>query len=177
MDQVFVLVLDVLLILGALWLARQALLMRTTAPYVRTSKELENRIAELFGDIPEGDEFYELGAGDGNVLFTVAKRNLQSKCVGIERDIVPATLFRIRGFFSQFPNVSLVQDDFMRTDLTSATHLYTYLFPQVLDMLHPKLERELPPGALLVSLDFRMSAKEPEFMKEVGGRYLYGYRF
>lgn len=177
MDQLLILALDVLLILGALWLARQALSMRSTAPFVRTGEKMEEAILEIFRDIPEGDEFYELGAGDGHVLFRVAARNPGIKCVGVERDFVPAALFRAREFFSQFPNVSILQQDFMKTDLSQATHLYAYLFPHVLDALHPKLEKELPQGALLVSLDFKMSAKEPEFVKVEGGRTLYGYRF
>ena len=38
----------------------------------------------------------------------------------------------------------------------------TYLFPGLMDKLLPKLEKELSPGTILVSVSFSFSKREPE---------------
>ena len=80
-------------------------------------------------------------------------------------------------------SISVLDKNFHTHDLSNATHVFTYLYPQVMDGLLTKLERELAPGTRLVSATFPFTLKRPTAeIKLKRGKYqlvhtLYIYEF
>ena len=56
-------------------------------------------------------------------------------------------------------DVKILKKDFFDVDLGDATHIFTYLFPSVMDDLIPKLDSELKNGTRLVSASFHFTSK------------------
>jgi len=130
-----------------------------------------------------GSVVYDLGCGNGKVLFACARRFPDISAVGIEHDFFPYAIARIRKFFyNKNSRIQFIWGNFMKTDLLSATHIFLYLYPSVLDKLLPKLERELLPGTKIVSCDYEFKNKMASRVVEIKthnrlGRRLFVYEF
>lgn len=117
-------------------------------------------------DVQDGDVVYDLGCGDGRVLIYMARINKNVKYIGIENGPFPYLLSKIASWFDRIrgkSNVQIIHGDFFKHDLSNATHVFTYLYPQVMDDLLGKFDRELKPGTKLVSTTFKFTLK-----KEIG---------
>lgn len=110
---------------------------------------------------------YDLGCGDGRVLFAAAKRNPNISCIGIEIAPFPFLFAKIKRVFNSLENVHILYGDFLKTNLYSASHVFLYLFPKALDSLLPKFEKELKVGSKVVSIDFRFSTRKPNKILEI----------
>lgn len=102
--------------------------------------------------------FYDLGCGDARVLVEAKKLYPQIVCRGIEKDGLAFFLARLK---VRNKNIEIKRGDIFEEDLSGASHIFTYLFPELMDELLPKLEKELKPGARLVSCAFAFSKKQP----------------
>jgi SAM-dependent methyltransferase len=102
-----------------------------------------------------GDVVYDLGCGDGRVLFTAVEEFKVEKAVGYELDqeMVEALEKRIIDS-GMVISISAIQANFMEADLTKATIVTLYLTTSGNAKLRPKLEADLKPGARVVSHDF-----------------------
>ncbi len=152
---------DLILIAFGVKLTGELLREGKVPPYIRTRTAIAEEVAEVFGTLPLGSVLYDPGCGDGRVLFAVARRNPGLHCVGIELRTFPygCALWKKRRHPGM--NVNFVRANAFAQDLSPATHLYTYLYPNVMDALLPKLEKELRPGTILLSLDFPFTHKQP----------------
>lgn len=151
------LLVDLAGILYCIYFIRSILLLFKRAPFVRTRAAVAEEIAQYVGALPAGSVVYDLGCGDGRVLRAIHKRNPEAQLVGIELQLFPYLLARLR-----CSGVArIIRGDIFAQDLSAATHLYAYLYYDVLDRLLPKLERELQPGTRLYSLDFAFSHRTP----------------
>jgi len=118
--------------------------------WVPTMSEFINGFFELTPVSPS-DVVYDLGCGDGRLLFAALEKGA-GRCVGI--DIDPKMIAEARrsarqkGLESQ---ITFIEDDFLNRDLSEATMIFCYLFPEALRALKPKFERELKPGTRIVS--------------------------
>ena len=80
-------------------------------------------------------------------------------------------------------DVHIIYGDIFKQDLHDATHVITYLFPEVMNALLPKLNRELKKGTLLYSIDFMFENKKPKdtvvvySKKWALGKNIYIYEF
>jgi hypothetical protein len=57
--------------------------------------------------------------------------------------------------------VTFSRQDFFTVDVSEYTHVFTYLSLRMMDELLPKLTKELPKGARLISYDFDFKHKKP----------------
>ena len=71
----------------------------------------------------------------------------------------------------------------MTTDISAAKVVTLYLLPETNLLLRPKLERELKPGAIVVSHNYRMAGWEDRLAQtaevcdaEGGVHFIYAYR-
>ncbi len=156
-------------------------LLPSRAPFVPTRTEVMHEIVSLIGTLPKGSVFYDLGCGDARMLIEIAKQNPQAKFVGIEFQFIPYFIARYR---TRGTSIQIRHGMFETHSLADATHVYTYLYPQVMDALLAKVEKELKPGASVYSLDFVFSKRKED--REVAlstgdpkklGRKLYVYTF
>jgi SAM-dependent methyltransferase len=155
-----------------------------TPPFIRTRPPVAKEVAEAFGTLPPGSVVYDPGCGDGRVLFAIAEKNPHARFVGIELRMFPYMLALRQKRLHPNVDITFIRGNSFKLDLSSATHMYTYLYPKVMDMLLPKLEKELRPGTELISLDFEFQNKETERSMPLAsaeaqklGRTLYVYRF
>ncbi len=107
-----------------------------------------------------GDKVYDLGAGDGRLLFRAAKRHPGIQAIGIE--FVPSVLMwgKIRSFFGRHP-VKLRWGDLFRHQYHDADVVFLYLYPNVLSKLEKKFDQELKRGTKVISHAFKFPNKTP----------------
>lgn len=137
------------------------------APYVATPDRVVRRMLEAAG-VTSDDVVYDLGSGDGRIPI-VAARDFGARGVGIEID--PELVEEARanaeaaGVADQ---VEFREMDLFDTDLSDATVVALYLWPEINVKLRPKLLQELDPGDRVVSHDFRIGKWEPDESIEMG---------
>lgn len=125
------------------------------APYVPTPPEVVARMIELAGIGPQ-DVVYDLGCGDGRMVIAAAKTR---GCRGVGIELDPALLEECRASAKREGVGHLVrflQLDATKAGLTEATVLLLYLLPESLEALAPAFERDLRPGARIVSHDYKI---------------------
>jgi hypothetical protein len=125
------------------------------APYVPTPPEVVARMIEMAGIGPD-DVVYDLGCGDGRMVIAAAKTR-GARGVGIDLD--KGLLAECRAAASREGVEKLVR--FERQDATKArigeaTVLLLYLLPESLETLKPLFERDLRPGARIVSHNYKI---------------------
>ncbi len=130
-------------------------------PYVATRRELIPAILELLG-LQEGDVFYDLGCGDGRVAIEAAKRYPVKKavCVEVNPNLAMGALERAK-LEGVADRVLVLNEDMRHVDLSDADAVYMYLLTSINELMRPKLERELKPGARVVTLDFQIPGWKP----------------
>lgn len=158
---------------------------RSQVPFVPVPNKLLSDIHTALG-VTDKSIVYDLGCGEGRVLFYLSRRVPNARYIGIENNPFPLLLIRARAWWhtrTTGTSIEIVQQDFFTHDLSNATHIFTYLYPNVMDDLLPKFDRELARGTKLVSLSFKFTQKQPlqEIdLKKTGylrGRKLYVYEF
>ncbi|HAE36950.1 TPA: hypothetical protein DCX66_01550 [Candidatus Nomurabacteria bacterium] len=123
----------------------------------KTLKDIEKAL-----NLNEDSVVYDLGCGDGRVLFYLYKNNPKAKYIGIENSQFPLLVFNVRNWFfkrKNKSNISIIGKDFFDVNLSDATHIFTYLYPNVMDDLIPKLDKELKSGTRLISASFRFTGR------------------
>ncbi len=114
--------------------------------------------------VKENSIIYHLGCGDGRVLFYLGDENSKAEYIGIEDNKFSLFLFNFQNWLNRIQKknqIKVIDDNFFKQDLSKATHLITYLNPDVMDDLLPKLEGELVSGTRLFSLNFQFTTKKP----------------
>jgi len=126
------------------------------APYVPSPLNIVREMLALAGAGP-GDVVYDLGCGDGRVLFTAVEEFKVSRALGYDLDhkMVESVDKRIKDA-GMVGRISAIQANFMKVDLTPATIVTLYLTTSGNAKLRPKLEADLKPGSRVVSHDFPM---------------------
>lgn len=123
--------------------------------------------------LKKGDVLFDLGSGDGRIPIAAAKQ-YGVRAVGIDIDpklVAEATENAKREGVDNLVTFRL--GDMFAADLRGATVVTLYLSDTLNVMLRPKLLRELPVGARIVSHDFRMGDWPPENSVRVPWKNLY----
>lgn len=124
----------------------------TGAPFVPSTKSASASMIRL-ANIQKGNVMYDLGSGDGRLLFLAAK--MGATAIGVEINPFLVLFTNIKAFFSPFQKqVSARWQNFWKTDLTHADRVFVYLLPWKMQKLENKLRKELKPGALVISNSF-----------------------
>jgi len=110
------------------------------------SKDLEN-VLEL-ADIQKGDKVYDLGCGDGKIVFAAASQG--AKAIGYEVSLIPFIIAKIRQLFNK--NKGSIQfKDFWFINLADADVVFFFLHPRIYKKIKTKLEKELKPGTKVIA--------------------------
>ncbi len=138
-------------------------------PYIRTRNIASESIKNALHLSPESI-LYDLGCGDGKVLFDCAEYMPKAHYIGIENNWFPYLQARIHQFFMpESSHMKFILGSFLKKDISDATHIYIFLSPKVMDLLLPKFERELQKGARIVSCDFKFTHRVPTEIMEISG--------
>ena len=108
------------------------------------------------------DLVYDLGCGDGRIVIATA---VKTGARGVGVDLDPrrigesnenALLAGVNGL------TRFLKENLFEADVSDATVLFLYLFPDVNVRLRPKLLRELKPGTRIVSYSHDMGRWQPD---------------
>jgi SAM-dependent methyltransferase len=136
------------------------------APYVVSPQEIVDRMLEL-ADLKPNETLYDLGSGDGRILLTAAQK-YHAKAVGIEisETLVKSSNERIMHLGLQ-NLVSVVHGDIRNVDLGPADVVTMYLMTNTNELLRPNLERDLKPGARVISHQYAIPGWKPKYVEKV----------
>ncbi len=151
---------------------RQRRLRKPDVIYVPTPPETVDEMLRQ-ARLKKGDVLFDLGSGDGRIPLAAA-RQYGVRAVGIDIDrklVEEATETAKREGLEHLVTFRL--GDMFAADLSGATVVTLYLSDTINLSLRPKLLRELPAGARIVSHDFRMGDWRPEKIVRVPWRNLY----
>ena len=110
---------------------------------------------------------YDLGCGDGRIVITAA-RKFKAKAVGVELSarLVKLASSRVRALGLE-DQVKILHANLLNVDLKPADVVTIYLSTGSNEMLRPNLERDLKPGARVVSHDFEIRGWKPSAIEKI----------
>lgn len=151
---------------------RQPRLRKPDVIYVPTPPETVDEMLRQ-AVLKPGDVLFDLGSGDGRIPLAAAKQyGVRAIGIDIDRKLVEeANEAAKREGLERLVTFRL--GDMFTTDLSRATVVTLYLSDRLNVLLRPKLLRELPVGARIVSHDFRMGDWPPERSVRVPWKSLY----
>jgi len=152
---------------------------KNNAPFVPAPDSI---MQDLINSIPVTKDsiVFDLGSGDGKVLRVLCDHAHGGTYVGIERGFVPFLLAKIK--HRKIKNISFRRQDFFDADISRASVVILYLFPELMNTLLPKLKSELKSGTLVYSIDFKFTELSPDEVyvfdqTRKRGRNIYKYIF
>lgn len=141
-------------------------------PFVPTDDGVIAAMIRL-AEVTKDDLVYDLGAGDGRIVITVAQQ-IGAKAIGVELDplriseaMEDAALARVEHL------VDFVEADIFKAEFSQADVVMLYLMDSVNAKLRPRLLKELRPGTRIVSHAFDMGAWEADQQLCFSGVTLY----
>jgi protein-L-isoaspartate O-methyltransferase len=130
------------------------------APYVPTPQAIVEKMLEA-AHVGPSDVVYDLGSGDGRVVITAAQK-FGARAVGVElrADLCRIASERIK-LLGLEDKVRMVQGSALRVDLSPADVVTMWLLTSSNERMKPKLEKDLKPGARVVSNQFPIKGWKP----------------
>jgi SAM-dependent methyltransferase len=125
------------------------------APFLPTPAPVVERMLALAG-VGREDVVYDLGCGDGRMVIAAARTYL-ARGVGIEID--PKLVDECRANAKREGVEKLTRficGDATKAHIVNATVVALYLLPESLEALKPLFEKELRPGARIISHNYRI---------------------
>ena len=144
------------------------------APYVNTVPEDVELMLDMAAVGP-ADYLIDLGSGDGRIVIAAARRGARGHGVELQPELVELANANAKAA-GVADRVHFIEGDIFAADLSGATVITLYLFPEANLQLKPKLLAELPPGTRVVSNAFHMGDWQPikhEYGRTSGGAMLW----
>jgi precorrin-6B methylase 2 len=130
------------------------------APYVPTGHDVVDRMLSLAG-VTKNDFVVDLGCGDGRIPIAAAK---QYGARGLGVDIDPVRIAEANANLKAAGVQNLVEfrlQDALKTDVSAATVVTTFLLSASNLRLRPILTKQLKPGSRIVTNTFSMGDWSP----------------
>lgn len=149
------------------------------APYVPTPQDVVDRMLILAG-VQKSDFVVDLGCGDGRIPVTAAK-TYGARGLGVDIDPVRIAEANANAKAAGVAHLVTFQlQDALKTDVSTATVVTTYLLSASNLRLRPILTKAMKPGSRIITHNFSMGDWAPEksdTFKDTDGRsrtiYLY----
>lgn len=155
-----VLVLLFVLVMLFIWMISS---IKAKVPFIPIPNSILPDVYKILS-LKDGGVLYDLGCGDARVLFYASKHTPKGTYIGIENSLFPILISRFRNWWNKKVSgrgIKILKKDFFIHDLSDATHVFMYLYPNIMDDILPKLDKELKPGTRLVSVAFKFTSKQP----------------
>lgn len=123
------------------------------APFVPTPQNVVEAMLKL-ANVDKYDRVYDLGSGDGRIVIAAAQKfNAEAVGVELDNDLYKQSSARIKELGLQ-KRAKILHANMYHVSLRMATVVTLYLLTSVNERLKPILERDLRPGARVVTHDF-----------------------
>ncbi len=145
------------------------------APFVPTSSKIIYQML-LEAQLKKGTIFYELGCGDGRVLFAAAKHFGQK---GLGVDIHPWLIWycllmtKLKGL----KHISFIRGDVLETDLSPANVIYVFMGSRMNKKLAPLILKQCKKGTQIISRGFIVPGFDKYLYKTIQDKYFPVYYY
>jgi cyclopropane fatty-acyl-phospholipid synthase-like methyltransferase len=133
--------------------------------FVPTADEVIDKMFEL-GKVTKDDIIFDLGCGDNRICFKAAKK---FGCRGIGVEINPIRVKEAMEFAEKYnvgpgnmPVETRHGDALKVKDISDATVVVMYMFPEFMNLWLPIAKEKLKPGTRILSHDYSFSEWEPD---------------
>jgi len=156
----------------ALFILFLTLAFITGAPFVRSNKKAADAMIRL-ARLKPGMKVYDLGSGDGTLLFRAA--SLGATAVGLEINPFLVLWSYVKILFSEHRKTIIIRwQNFWIANLHDADVVFVYLLPWRMKSLENYIKTTCKPGTRVVSNSFIFpSLKQMEHDKEA---HVYSFR-
>ncbi|OGK24898.1 hypothetical protein A3A46_01805 [Candidatus Roizmanbacteria bacterium RIFCSPLOWO2_01_FULL_37_13] len=138
------------------------------SPYVPT-RQKEVDIILKTANLKSKQIFLELGCGDGRVCRRAASL-YGVKTIGVD---VNPLLIRYARFLAKIKSVNNTDfrtQNIFDTDLSKVDVVYLFLMPKLIELIVPKLEKEIKKKALVISHGFKIVEWQNRLVKKIDHR-------
>lgn len=143
----------------AVYVILLSFLLALDAPWVPTRKDDVRRFLAL-AEIKPGQVMYDLGCGDARLVCAAAEAGADAR--GVDRSLFPLILAHVHRWRSPSRSrIKLLWRNVWTTDLRDADLVYVWLMPKVIPKLKAKFEKELKPGAKVISYVWPLEGWQP----------------
>ena len=144
----------------------------SVAPYVPSPHDVVRKMLEL-AEVGPDDIVYDLGCGDGRILFTAILEFKAKKAIGFDLNEGLCRNIKKKAEELQLQDkIQAVNSNFLSADLSPATVITLYLTTSGNEKLKPKLEKESRAGTRVISHDFPVKGWSPTNSTE-GESFIY----
>ena len=124
------------------------------SPYVPT-KTKQAKLILKHAQLKKNQVFLELGCGDGRVVRTAVK-DYQVRGIGVEINPLLIIWSKILNRFQKIKNIEFLRLDIVKQDLPKSDVIYIFLMPKLIDIITPKLKKQLDQDTLIISHGFKI---------------------
>ena len=128
-------------------------------PYVPTPNWAIQWMANNL-DLKPSSYVYDLGCGDGRILFAMEKKFSNLKLTGFELAWLPYFITRLKIIFKK-SKIKLLHKNFYKADLSNADLIFCFLIDSVMPKLEKQLKEQLKHGARVISYGFKFPNWQP----------------
>ena len=93
----------------------------------------------------------DLGCGSGALLLPLAKEFPNHRFIGLEWDIVPLTMGKVKAHMAGLKNISFVKGDYMKTSHADMDLIMCYVLKVTGEPLGKKLAKEIKESCVVIS--------------------------
>jgi precorrin-6B methylase 2 len=130
----------------------------TDAPFVPVPDEILDEIVKNL-ELKPGSILHDFGCGDGRVLLRAVKNHPEISAVGVELAILPYLMAKFQT--RKYRNIKIKKGNIFDTDLSPATHIFLYLYPNVINSLIRNIKEDCKPGTTILTCDFQLKNMQP----------------
>ncbi len=123
----------------------------TRVPFVPTYTADIKFIVEKL-KISSKDTFYDLGSGNGKVVFLVEKLS-GAKTKGFEQTLWTHWWAQLQKILTR-SNAEFSNRNFFKADWSGVNIIYCYLYPPLMGRIEEKFQKEMKPGSIAIVRDF-----------------------
>lgn len=173
-DTLFSMIFPIFITILCIFLISLAYAASQGAPWVPTWNRDLKRIDALL-DLQPGEQFVELGCGNARVCRYLKKQRSETVVVGVELSLIQFCVGWMQNRFTHTP-VEMRLENAFKQDLSTYDAVYLFLMPETYEKIRQKLEKELKPGARVVTYVWPIPDWEPTKVDTLEGApklYLY----
>ena len=138
----------------------------TSGPFVPSARKRHKTMLAL-AEIEATDRVYDLGCGDGRLVFSASKE--AKKAIGYDLSIPLVLYGKLVSLF--YPKAQIKFGNLWKQDYREADVIFCYLLPKAMKQFYKEVWPTLKPGTRVISNAFMIHDLQP--MKKEDKVYLY----